>query len=431
MSRRAARVSREKIAALLGREAPIEHFITEAHRVLRVSSAVTAARVGVIRETLGAAWLDALLQPPPPAPHRPLLATDDRHELVRWICMPSRDGLARALGLGGDLMLIRGCAGFEKLLPLLRDAEQFDRARIHVALTARLISAGATDIELEPPTADGRAADIALTFARARFVVELFRPEWPRPPHLDLWEISLAKMLGEVVGDVLIIATLLDVEPWSAAERVEFQNGMTRAAQRAFASAIGDGRAEVYERAIVEAFTLSTLDATDREALLSQTAADRRPICGAHVFTAASNQLRRLVRGEPVSRCLQRAAFICTPTPTSEQRAAERDRAVQRVLRQAGRKAAQLRTGDERVEGIVAIEPGSLGGNDEGVRDLLERVGGPLTDRHAHVSAVLLLEQSAVVPLLEYSGTGTSVASRALLMALRDLEHTTIPRTFG
>ena len=206
---------------------------------------------------------------------------------------------------------------------------------------------------------------------------------------------------------------------------------MKRAAARASASASGHGVAEMPSRAKVEAFELSTLDWAERSFFLHDIENERRPIAGAHMLSSQPDELRGLVRGESIPRRFKRAAFLCTVTPTREERASQRDRAIQRVLRSAAQKTTQLRGEDEGVEGIVVIEPGWLGGDDAGVRDLLDRVGRPLIERHARVRAVVLVEQSSVEPLLEYSGTGTSSASQALLNALRNTEHETIARVLS
>lgn len=425
MRRRRDGPSRERLNAILGREDPLEHFCGEVERLLGFPRATTKAHLDAIAGALGREWFETLTHPVVTSAHRPVLADDGRHPLARWICLPNRSGVLRTLGHGCDLAVARGLRGFEVVAPMLRDAEQFDRARIHTALAARLSVVAGDDAELEPPTADGRSADIAVTFQGVPFVIELYRPDWPRAAQHDLWEISLQKALGEMASDVLVVATLHDEEHWSADERVQFQNAMKRSAARAAESAVGHGRAEIPLRARFEAYEMTSLGWPERAAFIEQISDERKPIAGAHMLSSRESELPALVRGEPVPRRFARAGLLCTASVGAQERASRRERALERVLRSVAQKARQLRHADERVEGVLMIEPGWLGGD---TPDLLDGIARPLIERHPHVRAVVFVEESDVEPLLKYSGRGTSVTSEALLRALREAETKVLAR---
>jgi hypothetical protein len=425
MRRRRDGPSREKLNAILGREDPLDHFCAEVERLVGIRRATTTAHLDSIRSALGLEWFETLTQPVAASAHRPVLADDGRHPLARWICLPNRSGMLRTLGHGCDLAVVRGLRAFDVLASMLRDAEQFDRARIHAALAARLSKIAGGEVELEPVTAGGRSADIAVTFQGVPFLVELYRPDWPRATHLDLWEISLKKALGEMGIDVVVVAKLHDEDRWSGDERVQFQDAMKRAATRAAKASDGHGEAEIPSRASFEAFAMTSLSWAERAAFLQQMSDEQEPIAGVHMLSSKENELLRVVRGEPVPRRYARAGLLCTAPVSVEERACRRERAIERVLRSVAQKAPQLRHSDERVEGVLMIEPGWLGGD---TPDLLDGIARPLIERHPEVRAVVLVDQSKVEPLLEYSGRGTSPASEALLRALREAEHTALAR---
>ncbi|MEL6195773.1 MAG: hypothetical protein AAFZ38_05670 [Myxococcota bacterium] len=163
----------------LNRDDYIDYWVANARSELRRQDrrhdCVTEA-ISIICGTFGREWLEEAARSSVPLNR---MDSDKNHPLGSSIASVSTKYISEVIELALYLRTLFDVPGIGQVTTALRSPTEYPSAFLQLALAYRFRSLGATELELEPPVADGRIADIAFRYRGRRFVVECFVPRFP------------------------------------------------------------------------------------------------------------------------------------------------------------------------------------------------------------------------------------------------------------
>lgn len=372
---------------------------------------VTAANVVV--NSLGADWLSSrvrrLGKSPNPFPAK------WKHPLAECWIGPSGSDVCEVLELTAYLTRLANVDGIQDVLPILR--HDYVTATLQLSHAYRLVRAGATNAQLEPPSAEGRA-DIFASFGGAALMVECYAPalEFDHTGTENLY-MAIERIFGLFRERVVRITIRPKV-------RIDARVRKQMLGDIAALSDKGCPASMETDRAFYDVSGKKRQGADDGEGVRDEIATSHSGAAWViRQFVTSAENWRRLKRGEPCERQQgsELAVFPAPMPPVSIEKKAEQ------LAKKIARKAGQAR-GTTKCERLVIVRT-NLATSDHPLESAFAQSLLDGVDKHLRDSCHVLLVNKKWSPNDRWHWYGQLVSFKsgssqltALIEQLRDDE---------
>src|SRR5262249_6168077 len=132
------------------------------------------ALLSILFGALGTEWLDRVAEDVPPSTPLPIT----RHHIGHIISVAGEAQVIEALELAISIETLYDVPGIDAVISQLRTDGQYWQTLCHLTVASRLRRAGARELRLEPPAAEGQLSDISFVVGTTGYQAECYRPTY-------------------------------------------------------------------------------------------------------------------------------------------------------------------------------------------------------------------------------------------------------------
>jgi hypothetical protein len=298
---------------------------------------------------------------------------------------------------------LRAMAGSTKLTALITGLkEQFHQTILQLAFAARLRHIGATGVDVEPPTGEGRFADVSAIYGALRLRMECYRPTFKREMETgEAFRLATSVMRAQRESSIVLSVGIALKKPLNAALRKE-----VTAVARKLASEVIAASATTPD---FPAFTAASDDCVISICRGLPTQPGSRPkVLVAPAFPHQQQNFDMFVRqnvaqvstvaglrGDPEAGVSLHHVAVWFSEESRKRRSLEQDltKPLEKLGDKIEKKLAQARseTGDARIFVVDTWMTNQLHRVDQSI---VERLRRKIVEAHANVAALLLVSRT-------------------------------------